>query len=218
MCERLSILILLFLVCWHPVSGQGAFELQPKRDRDYRAKLNLSGSFPTSTLVPDGNCWFMSGEGHGYYTKDILSAWHSATPIFPDGKEEWIDNARITFINSDTAIVTHSNHSNSSCKYYLTNDGGNSWMEKTLEVKDLFTCNVTCVDEQGHVWLGGSGYGDILYFSEDYGYTFSPIPIAMEEHHWSTISAFDMQYLHHGIAGIEWYSPDGNHTSIGQLL
>lgn len=94
----------------------------------------------------------MSGYGYGYYTKDILSAWHSATPIFPDGKEEWI------------------------------------------------------------------GYGDILYFSEDYGYTFSPIPIAMEEHHWSTISAFDMQYLHHGIAGIEWYSPDGNHTSIGQLL
>ena len=82
----------------------------------------------------------------------------------------------------------------------------------------MFCCKVTCADEQGHVWLGGSGYGDILYFSEDYGYTFSPIPIAMEERHWSTISAFDMQYLNHGIAGIEWYSPDGNHTSIGQLL
>lgn len=160
----------------------------------------------------------MSGYGYGYYTKDIRSLWHPATPIFPDGKEEWIDDARITFINSDTAIVTHSTYSISSCKYYLTNDGGNSWMEKTLEGKDLFCCKVTCADEQGHVWLGGSGYGDILYFSEDYGYTFSPIPIAMEERHWSMISDLDMQYLHHGIAGIEWYSPDGNHTSIGQLL
>lgn len=43
----------------------------------------------------------MSGEGHGYYTKDILSAWHSATPIFPDGKEEWIDDGDILYFSED---------------------------------------------------------------------------------------------------------------------
>ncbi len=29
---------------------------QQQRDRDDLAKLNLSGSFPTFTLAPDGNC------------------------------------------------------------------------------------------------------------------------------------------------------------------
>lgn len=212
MRRLLNFLLLMCIVL--PLCAQ-----QPQRDRDDLAKLNLSGSFPTFTLAPDGNCWLMSGKGRGYYTKDIRSDWHSATPIFPDGKEEWIDDARITFINSDTAIVTYSNHSNSSCKYYLTNDGGNSWMEKTLEGKELFYCKMICVDEQGHVWLGGFGYGDILYFSDDYGYTFSPIPIDLEEHLWSKISALDMRDLYHGIAGIEWYNRrDANHTSNWQLL
>ena len=212
MRRLLNFLLLMCVVL--PLCAQ-----QPQRDRDDLAKLNLSGGFPTFTLAPDGTCWLMSGYGFGYYTKDIRSDWHSATPIFPDGKEEWIAHARINFFNSDTAIVTYLYSNFNSSKYYLTNDGGNSWEEKTLEGKVLFNCKMTCVDEQGHVWLGGSGYGDILYFSEDYGYTFSPIPIALEEHQWSMISALDMRDLYHGIAGIEWYNRrDANHTSNWQLL
>ena len=191
---------------------------QQQSNRDYRAELNLSGGFPSFTLAPDGNCWFMSGEGRGYYTKDIRSFWHPATPIFPSGKEKWTDHARITFINSDTAIVTFSTPSINSNKYYLTHNGANSWMEKTLEGKEMFYCKMTCVDEQGHVWLGGSGYGDILYFSEDYGNTFSPIPIDLEEHYWSMISALDMRDLHHGIAGVEWYSRDVYRSRNWRLL
>ena len=160
-CVRclLSLLMVGSLVWASPCMAQS------QNNRDYRAELNLSGGFPAFTLAPDGNCWFMSGEGRGYYTKDIRSFWHPATPIFPSGKEKWIDHARITFINSDTAIVTFSTPSINSNKYYLTHDGANSWMEKTLEGKEMFYCEMTCVDEQGHVWLGGSGYGDILYFS-----------------------------------------------------
>lgn len=61
-------------------------------------------------------------------------------------------------------------------------------MEKTLEVKDLFTCNVTCVDEQGHVWLGGSGYGDILYFQR-----ITAIPFLLSRLLWK--STIGPQYL-----------------------
>ncbi len=43
----------------------------------------------------------MSGYGYGYYTKDIRSLRHPATPIFPNGKEEWIDDGDILYFSED---------------------------------------------------------------------------------------------------------------------
>ena len=124
-CAINGLLVLFFLIC--ALAGVG----QQREGRDYRSELNLSDGFPSFALSPDGNSWLVSG-GHAYFTENILSDWHCATPLWPDDNASWIEVKQVSFLDSNTAIVATDDHFNNNDCYYRTEDRGKSWTRHPL--------------------------------------------------------------------------------------
>lgn len=195
------ILILICLTCAWACMGQ------QQDARDFRAELNLLEGFPVFTLAPDGTCWLTSGSGHVYYIDNIQSDWHSAAPLFHkdnhrDSLPAWTNINQISFLDSTTAIAIAFDHWGDQSYYYLTEDRGESWSQHPIMGEQL-TLKQICLDAQGHTWLAGSGYGDILYYSNDKGKTFTPFQLPVANADWAKITALDMRDGQYGLAGLD---------------
>lgn len=194
------ILVLLCLACAWACVGQ------PQDNRDFRAELDLLGGFPVFTLAPDGTCWLTSGSGHVYYTENIQSDWHSATPFFHtaiqrDSLPAWTDINQISFLDSTTAIAIAYDNWGKWSYCYHTEDRGKSWSKHP--VGEQLTLKQICTDAQGHIWLAGSGYNEILFYSNDKGKTFSPLQLPVAEADWAKVTALDMRDGQYGLAGLD---------------
>ncbi len=177
---------------------------QEHENRDYRAELDLLGGFPIFALASDGTCWLTSGRGKVYYTDDIHSDWHCASPLDLDDNT-WIELGDFAFLDSSTAICVISDYdlyglSDDWGLYYRTDDRGKSWTR--LQVGEEVHLKHICSDADSRVWIAGSGYNDILYFSEDKGktFTFRKLPVRFDD--WAGVTAIDMRDGQYGLAGV----------------
>ena len=196
-CKQTSsfrlMLVLLFLTC--TLTGLG----QQQGGKDFRTELNLPGSFPAFALAPNGNCWLWAGN-NAYYTEDIQSDWHCATPLYPADNNTWTDIYDFSFFDSTTAIaITYDNWGKQSY-YYLTEDRGKNWSQHPMDKK--LTLHQICMDAHGHAWLAGSGYEHILFYSDDKGKTFTPLKLPVAATDWALVTALDMRDGQYGLAGL----------------
>ena len=85
--------------------------------------------------------------------------------------------------------------------YYHSEDRGKGWslhpMDKRLTLKQI------CTDAQGHIWLAGSGYDHILFYSDDKGKTFSSLQLPVAVSDWAKVTALDMRDGQYGLAGLD---------------
>ena len=198
-CKRTSffrlMLVLLFLTCTLTSLGQ------QQEDKDFRTELDLPGNFPAFALAPNGDCWLLSGNnGHAYYTEDIQSDWHCATPLYPADNRTWTDINDFSFFDSTTAIAIAYDNWGKQSYCYLTEDRGKSWSQHPMEEK--LTLEQICMDTQGHAWLTGSGYDHILFYSDDKGKTFTPLKLPVAATDWALVTALDMRDGQYGLAGL----------------
>ena len=196
------ILVLLCLTCAWACVGQ------PQDNRNFRAELNLLGGFPVFTLAPDGTCWLTSGSGHVYYTENIQSDWHCATPFFHtaiqrDSLPVWTDINQISFLDSTTAIAIAYDHWGEQSYCYYTENRGKSWSHQLMGERLKLKLRQICKDAQGHIWLAGSGYNEILFYSDDKGKTFSPLQLPVAAADWAKVNALDMRDGQYGLAGLD---------------
>ena len=194
------ILVLLCLTCALVCMGQ------QQDTRDFRAELNLLGGFPVFALAPDGTCWLTSGSGHVYYTENIQSDWHSVAAFFHkdnhrDSLPAWTNINQISFLDSTTVLAITFDHWGGQSYYYLTEDRGKSWSQHPMG--ERLTLTQICLDAQGHAWLAGSGYGDILYYTNDKGKTFTPFQLPVAAADWAKVTALDMRDGQYGLAGLD---------------
>ena len=187
-------LVLVFLSLL--ISGMA----QERENRDYRAELDLQGSFPLFALAPDGTCWLTSGRGKVYYTDDIHSDWHCASPLFLVNDNTWITVNQLSFIDTNTAIAVTYDEWGKWSHCYRTENHGKSWFQQAVS-GDVVLRQV-CTDAQGHIWLTGSGKEAILYYSEDHGVTFTPLERPVISTDWVNVTAFDMRDGQYGLAGV----------------
>ena len=126
-------LVLLFLTCtltgfWQQQGG-----------KDFRSELDLFGTFPAFALAPDGNCWLLSGNnGHAYYTEDIQSDWHCATPLYPADKQTWTEINDFSFFDSTTSFAITNDNWGQQSYCYLTEDQGKSWSLLPIDKKNTY--------------------------------------------------------------------------------
>ena len=188
-------LVLLFLTC--TLTGLG----QQQDDKDFRTELDLPGNFPAFALAPNGNCWLLSGNnGHAYYTEDIQSDWHCATPLYPADNRTWKDINDFSFFDSTTAIAIAYDNWGKQSYCYLTEDQCKSWSQLLMDKK--LTLEQICMDAQGHAWLTGSGYDHILFYSDDKGKTFTPLKLPVAPTDWALVTTLDMRDGQYGLAGL----------------
>lgn len=166
------------MICAMAVCGQNTSVLQRfgvKTDAAHqRAEINLTGAHTTFALAPDGKCWLVSSSGLPYCTSDIWwEDWHCASPICPEDNLDWY-NHQLFFFSADTALLCPRYNYESS--YYLTTDGGNTWMKKNFGIEVSITDG--CVDEENRLWL--INHNTLLY-TEDCGQTFHVLQMPLED-------------------------------------
>ncbi len=156
-------------------------DTEDKRDR--RAELDIDGRISEVSISPDGRIWLAGNQGYFYFTEDINSLWHADSSLKNNLADEngysfgqpGVD--RIAFFDNDIAIATGYITSDPSVQYgpkdgyYLTTDGGKSWVPKKFGspqwIYDTYILNGK------YAWMGGSD-GNIL-FSDDLGQSFKTL-------------------------------------------
>ena len=143
------------------------------QERDKRAKLEIRGRVTEVSISPDDRIWLATRMSNTYFANSIDSSWHIG-PTFDDSGNDYGSNGpyleRISFFNSDTAILTgyigvDEDFTLVKDNYYLTQDGGVSWELKEFS-DDTWIYDVY-LNNTGKAWMGGSS-GNIL-FSNDFG-------------------------------------------------
>lgn len=177
--KKRGALLWFCIICTMTVYGQNTSVLQRfgvKTDAAHqRAEINLSGAFPAFALAPNGNCWLVSSEGLPYFTPDIWwSDWHCASPICPENNNDWLGH-KLFFFSNDTALLCPRYNSDSSY-YYLTTDGGNTWIKKNFGIEVYMMDG--CMDEENRLWLTNR---NTLLYTEDCGQTFHVLQMPLED-------------------------------------
>ena len=191
------------IICAMAVCGQDTSVLQRfgvKTDAAHqRAEINLDGAFPAFALAPDGNCWLVSSHGLPYFTPDIWwSDWHCASPICPEDNNVWSDH-KLFFFSTDTALLCpgYALFSDSSY-YYLTTDGGNTWIKKNFGIEVYMKDG--CMDEGKRLWLANRKSS--LLYSEDHGKTFKVLQLPINDTN-NFVCSIDMHGGRYGLAGLD---------------
>ncbi|HLP14209.1 MAG TPA: hypothetical protein VK177_19920 [Flavobacteriales bacterium] len=152
------------------------FHVAHGQQRDTRADLEISGRINDISVAPNEALWIVTALQEAYYTNSIKDAWHYCAPPFDHKKEDVLSTNgdhldRVSFFNKDTAIITGYIGKGAKNGYYLTHDGGKTWLAKTFKgdgwIYDVY------VGENGRAWMGGSS-GDIFY-SDDFGGSFKKL-------------------------------------------
>ena len=191
------------MICAMAVCGQNTSVLQRfgvKTDAAHqRAEINLDGAFPAFALAPNGNCWLVSSHGLPYFTPDIWwSDWHCASPICPEDNNVWSDH-KLFFFSTDTALLCpgYAFFSDSSY-YYLTTDGGNTWIKKNFGIEVYMKDG--CMDEEKRLWLANRKSS--LLYSEDHGKTFKVLQLPINDTN-NFVCSIDMHGGRYGLAGLD---------------
>lgn len=143
---------------------------------DTRALLQFYGGLNEISVSPDEKIWLTSGSGNTFFTNSIDSNWHYGPSLAKENKGNVLYSPnldRISFFNSDTAIITGyiSSKKNDHSKggFFRTTNGGKSW--DLLDYGgDSWIYHVE-LNKSGHAWMGGSS--GKLHYSTDFGKTWS---------------------------------------------
>lgn len=161
-----AILILLTFNTMLPVIAE---------EKDERALLEIFWRPTEISVSPSEEIWITTYEGDMYYTESIYSDWHYNEEIYENSRGEYKRGRpnfrRVSFFNSDTAILTGNIESNIYNKfdrdgYYLTENGGVDWELMSFGVEHYGS--TTEVDSNGNAWLF---YKQKIYYSNDFGKT-----------------------------------------------
>jgi len=143
------------------------------------------------SIAPDGSIWIMMPLGMLYFTENPETTWLSVRfNLDLVGLTK-----RITWIDSQTALITGSIKVNGREVLKRTVDRGRNWIDVPFEedtwIYDVFS------NFKGEVWMGGSS-GEI-YFSADKGATWEKRNSPFNKMTW--MAAIFMSDMSSGIAG-----------------
>ncbi|RNC83202.1 MAG: hypothetical protein ED557_10885 [Balneola sp.] len=142
----------------------------------YHARLPVKGYVTELGLSPLGEIWMASKAGNVYYTKEFGDLWHigpfgSLDPLaFDSGK----NFERINFLSENVLIISGFIQENGKQNFiYRSEDGGKSW-DKVIFGMESSWIDATYFKHNGKGWM--SGGSQLIYYTEDYGLTWSAKP------------------------------------------
>ena len=139
-------------------------------------ELTIYGEVTNLSPGINGSIWITTETGNIYFTKNPDSLWEFNIQKHPD-VDFFIESPafqQIVFFNKDTAIlygyISENFYKGKKNKIYRTINGGMTWQLVRFGKEDVWVRD-HCAFPDGNIWLSGSN--GRLYFSDDYGLTWT---------------------------------------------
>lgn len=172
--------------------------------KDYRARLPISGGFSEIGISPSEKIWIATKAGNVYYSNNIDSLWHlgpfGSLDIYSSGIGETFE--RINFFTEDILMISgYMSGDDMSYNFvYRSEDGGRHWDKVVFGKSSWIDC--AYISNNGKAWM--SGLSQLIYYTEDYGKAWRKFDKVEETGNLRFIAMHFAPDGKHGLFGSTW--------------